>query len=211
METLIQCDFDGTITENDVSYFLLDSFARRDWRRLLQEYEKHRIHVGEFNTRAFGMVKADKQTLLEAIKGEIKIRAGFQELVSYCFMKGYRFVIVSNGLDFYIEAILKELGLENVETHAAQTSFCLEGMEVRYVGPDGKQLTDGFKEAYVKLFQKQGYRVVYIGNGDSDSLPAKYAYRVFATSDLLTYCRKNKLACESFTKLTDVVEALETS
>lgn len=211
METLIQCDFDGTITENDVSYFLLDSFARRDWRRLLQEYEKHRIHVGEFNTRAFGMVKADKQTLLEAIKGEIKIRAGFQELVSYCSMQGYRFVIVSNGLDFYIEAILKELGLENVETHAARASFCPEGMEVRYVGPDGKQLTDGFKEAYVKLFQKQGYRVVYIGNGDSDGLPAKYAYRVFATSDLLIYCRKNNLACEPFAKLTDVVEALETS
>lgn len=211
METLIQCDFDGTITEDDVSYFLLDSFARKEWRRLLQEYEKHRIRVGEFNTRAFGMVKADKQTLLEAIKGEIKIRAGFQELVSYCSMKGYRFVIVSNGLDFYIEAILKELGLENIETHAARASFCPEGMEVRYVGPDGKQLSGGFKEAYVKLFQKQGYRVVYIGNGDSDSLPAKYAYQVFATSDLLTYCRKNNLACEPFTKLTDVVKALEIS
>ncbi len=211
METLIQCDFDGTITEDDVSYFLLDSFARKEWRRLLQEYEKHRIRVGEFNTRAFGMVKADKQTLLEAMKGKIKIRAGFQELVSYCSMKGYRFVIVSNGLDFYIEAILKELGLENIETHAARASFCPEGMEVRYVGPDGKQLSDGFKEAYVKLFQKQGYRVVYIGNGDSDSLPAKYAYQVFATSDLLTYCRKNNLACEPFTKLTDVVKALEIS
>jgi len=209
MKTLIQCDFDGTITENDVSYFLLDAFAQGDWRGLLQEYEEHRISVGKFNTGAFAMVKADRQTLLEAIKARVKIRAGFQELVSYCSTKGYRFVIVSNGLAFYIKAILKEVGLETIETYAARTSFSPEGMKVRYVGPDSKQLDDGFKEVYIKLFLQQGYRVVYAGNGDSDILPAKYAYRVFATSDLLAYCKKNNLECKPFTELNDIVKALE--
>jgi len=38
-KTLIQCDFDGTITEEDVSFILLDTFARGDWRRLLKEYK----------------------------------------------------------------------------------------------------------------------------------------------------------------------------
>lgn len=209
MKTLIQCDFDGTITENDVSYFLLDAFAQGDWRGLLQEYEEHRISVGEFNTGAFAMVKADRQTLIEAIKARVKIRGGFQELVSYCSTKGYRFVIVSNGLAFYIKAILKEVGLETIETYAARTSFSPEGMKVRYVGPDGKQLGDGFKEVYIKLFLQQGYRVVYAGNGDSDILPAKYAYRVFATSDLLAYCKKNNLECKPFAELNDIVKGLE--
>jgi 2-hydroxy-3-keto-5-methylthiopentenyl-1-phosphate phosphatase len=209
MKTLVQCDFDGTVTEEDISFFLLGAFAQGDWRRLLREYKEHRISVGEFNTRAFAMVKADKPTLLEALKGEVKVRAGFHELVNYCLKKGFRLVIVSNGLDFYIKAVLKELGLDNIEVHAAQASFHPEGMKVQYVGPDGKRLDDGFKEAYSKSFLKLGYRVIYIGNGDSDVAPAKYAHHVFATGDLLAYCRENNLKYKPFETFLDAVRDLE--
>ena len=180
MKTLVQCDFDGTVTEEDTSFFLLDAFAQGDWRRLLREYKEHKISVGEFNTKAFAMVKADKPTLLGTLKGKIKVRDGFHELVNYCRRRGFRLVIVSNGLDFYIEATLKDLGLENIEVHAAQASFHPEGMEVQYMGPDGKRLEDGFKEAYTKSFLKLGCTVIYMGNGDSDVAPAKYAHHVFA-------------------------------
>jgi len=160
MKTLVQCDFDGTITEEDTSFFLLDAFAQGDWRRLLREYKEHRISVGEFNTRAFAMVKADRPALLEAIKDKVRMRAGFHELVAYCSRRGFRLVIVSNGLDFYIEAILKDIGLENIEMYAAKTRFHPEGMQVRYIDPNGSQLDDGLKEAYIKSFLNQGYRVI---------------------------------------------------
>jgi 2-hydroxy-3-keto-5-methylthiopentenyl-1-phosphate phosphatase len=208
VKTLVQCDFDGTVTEEDVSFFLLDAFAQGDWRRLLRDYREHRISVGEFNTRAFAMVKADRHTLLEALKGEVKVRAGFHKLVNYCLKKGFRLVIVSNGLDFYIRAVLKDLGLGNIEMHAAQASFHPEGMKVQYVGPDGERLEDGFKEAYTQSFLKLGYRVIYVGNGDSDIAPAKYAHYVFATGDLLAYCRENNLKYKPFETFRDVVREL---
>jgi 2-hydroxy-3-keto-5-methylthiopentenyl-1-phosphate phosphatase len=209
MKTLVQCDFDGTVTEEDTSFFLLDAFAQGDWRRLLREYKEHKISVGEFNTKAFAMVKADKPTLLEALKGEVKVRAGLHELVNYCLRKGFILVIVSNGLDFYVKAVLKELGLENIEVHAAQAFFHPEGMKVQYVGPDGKRLDDGFKEAYIESFLKLGYRVMYIGNGDSDVAPAKYAHHVFATGELLAYCKENNLNYKPFENFIDVVRDLE--
>jgi len=209
VKILVQCDFDGTVTEEDNSFFLLDAFAQGDWRRLLREYKAHKISVGEFNTKAFAMVKADKPTQLGALKGEVKVRAGFQELVNYCREKGLRLVIVSNGLDFYIEAILEDLGLKNIEVHAAQASFHSEGMKVHYAGPDGKRLDDGVKEAYTQSFLKLGYKVIYIGNGDSDIAPAKYAHHVFATGDLLAYCRENNLRYKPFENFVDVVRDLE--
>jgi 2-hydroxy-3-keto-5-methylthiopentenyl-1-phosphate phosphatase len=219
MKTLVQCDFDGTITEEDASFFILDVFAQGDWRTLLHKYRQHRISVGEFNTRAFAMVKADKAALLAAIKGSgllsnlnshaIKIRYGFRELVGYCSKRGFRLVIVSNGLDFYITEILKQIGLENIEVHAARTRFLPSGIEVRYIGPDENELEDGLKEAYVKLFLEQGYRVVYVGNGDSDVAAAKCAQQIFATGELLGYCRKNNLECKPFNDLTDVISGLE--
>jgi len=208
VKTLVQCDFDGTITEEDTSFFLLDAFAQGDWRRLLQDYKEHKISVGEFNTKAFAMVKADKPTLLGALKGEVKVRAGFHELVNYCLKKGFKLVIVSNGLDVYIKAVLKDLGLGNVEVYAAQASFHPEGMKVQYVGPDGKRLDDGFKEAYTQSFLKLGYKLIYVGNGDSDVAPAKYAHHIFATGDLLAYCRENNLKYKPFETFLDAVREL---
>jgi len=176
---------------------------------LLREYKEHRISVGKFNTKAFAMVKTDKPTLLEALEGKVKVRAGIHELVNYCLRKGFKLVIVSNGLDFYIEAILKDLGLSNIEVHAAQAFFHPEGMKVHYAGPDGKRIEDGFKEAHIKSFLKLGYGVIYIGNGASDVAPAKYAQYVFATGELLAYCRENNLNCKPFENLIDVVRDLE--
>lgn len=209
MKTLVQCDFDGTITEEDVSFLLLDAFAQGDWRKWLQKYKEHEISVGEFNRRAFAMVKADRQALLDAIRGKVKVTAGFRELVDYCSQRDIRLVIVSNGLDLYIKAILGEMGLENIEVHGAQSSFHPEGMRVQYIGPDGKQLDNSLKEAYIKLFLEQGYRVIYVGNGDSDISAAQYAHHIFARGDLLAYCLENNLKCKPFDSFTDIVRELD--
>ena len=209
MKILVQCDFDGTVTEEDTSFLLLDTFAQGDWRALLRDYRGHKISVGKFNTQAFAMVKTDKPTLLEELKGKVKVRDGFHELVNYCQRRGFRLVIVSNGLDFCIEATLNDIGLQNIEVHAAQTSFHSEGMKVQYVGPDGKRLEDSVKEAYIISFLKLGYRVIYVGNGDSDFAPAKYAQYVFATGELLAYFRENKLNCKPFNNFIDVISDIE--
>ena len=208
MKTLVQCDFDGTITEEDMGFLLLDSFASEDWRRLLTEYREGRMSVGRFNTKAFATVKADRQTLLRFVKSKVKIRAGFQELLACCRRKGFRFVIVSNGLVFYIEAILRDIGIDNIEVLAAQTNFGPEGIEARYIGPKGNEIQDGFKEAYTRLFLSKDYRVVYIGNGISDTSPAKQAHHIFATGELLAYCKETNLNCTPFVDFNDVVRGL---
>jgi len=209
MKTLVQCDFDGTITHQDASYLMLDAFASGDWRQLLAEYRGGKITVGQFNTQAFAMIKADRQTLLDFIKGKVEIRAGFGELLNYCRCKGFRFVIVSNGMDFYIESILRDIGVGNIEVYAARTEFYPGGVEVKYIGPEGNQLQRDFKEAYTRLFIKEGYRVIYVGNGISDLPPAKQAHHVFATGELLTYCKEININCTPFNNLDDVIKELE--
>lgn len=208
-KTLVQCDFDGTITEEDEAFLLLDAFASGNWGRVLDEYREGKISVGTFNSRAFAMVKADKQTMLDFVQRTKKIRPGFKELVSYCRDKGFRLVIVSNGLDFYIEAILKDIGVRGIEVYAAQTRFSPDGLDVRYMGPDGKVLQDSFKEAYTRAFLSKSYRVAYVGNGPSDMPAARLAHRIFATDGLLELCRKTKLNCIPFADLNDVVRNLE--
>ena len=211
VKTLVQCDFDSTIAADDVSFLLLDTFADGNWRQLLKQYRTDKISVGAFNTKSFAMVKADKQTLLDFIlvKNKIRIRPGFNELLTYCAKKGFKFVIVSNGLSFYIEAILKDIGVENIKVFASETQFNPDSIKVKYIGPDGSELLSGFKDAYTKLFLSRGYRVVYIGDGKSDRSPASQADYIFARDDLLAYCREKNLTCTPFDDLNDVVRGLE--
>lgn len=208
-KTLVQCDFDGTTTEEDVSFMMLDAFADGDWRQRLRAYQEGKISVGRFNMEAFAMVKADRESLLKVAKDTMKIRLGFHELVAFCRSQGFRFVIVSNGLDFYIEEILKDIGLGDIEVFAAQTRFRPDGIKVQYIGPDGSQLDEGFKDAYVNSFLEEGYRVIYVGNGVSDLSPAKQCHHVFATGTLLTRCRQTGLACTPFNDFNEVVGVLE--
>jgi len=209
VKTLIQSDFDGTITEEDVGFMLLDNFADGNWRQLLTQYRAGKIPINSFNSRAFAMVKEDRQTLLKFVRSRTRMREGVRELMTYCHRKGFEFVVVSNGLDFYIEALLGDTGIDNIDVFAARTQFSPEGLMTRYIGPEGNQLESGFKEAYVRLFLERGYRVVYVGNGISDIPPARCAHNIFATGELLAYCKKASLNCIPFVDLTDIVSGLE--
>jgi 2-hydroxy-3-keto-5-methylthiopentenyl-1-phosphate phosphatase len=209
VKTIVQCDFDGTITKADQSFLLLDAFASGNWRQLLTEYREGRISVGHFNTRAFAMVKEDRQTLVNFVKQTAKIRPGFHELVAYCRREGVQFTIISNGLDFYINTILTDIGVRNIEVFAAQAQFAPKGLEVKYIGPDGAHLDSDFKEAYTRLFLTNGYRVVYVGNGLSDISAAKHAHWIFARDELLNLCKQTRLDCLPFDDLNDVVRDLK--
>ncbi|MFH0847199.1 MAG: MtnX-like HAD-IB family phosphatase [Chloroflexota bacterium] len=207
-KTLVQSDFDGTITSKDVAFLILDRFAPSDWRKLYEEYRQDKIKVGEFTRRAFALVHAGKNEILDYVRHHLELRAGLPELVQTCRERGFRFVIVSNGLDFYIETILNDLGLRDIEFHAAETRFNPRGLEVRYVSPAGEELEDAFKEAYTRLFLSQGYRTVYVGDGYSDFSAANLAHHVFAIDRLLEHCQTVKRDCVPFRDLKDIAGAI---
>jgi 2-hydroxy-3-keto-5-methylthiopentenyl-1-phosphate phosphatase len=209
--TAIQLDFDGTVTEEDVSFLLLDTFVGTGWRKHLDEYSSGDITVGTFNKKVFSMMQADKKTLTGFVLSSprVKVRPGLKEFVDYCKHKGIKVVVVSNGLNFYIKAILKTLGIKGLEIHAAENKFDKNSLTVRYLGPDGKEVETGFKETYTDTLCKKGYQVIYIGNGTSDIYPARKAQYVCATADLMMACRKENLKCYPFNDFFDVKKIIE--
>jgi 2-hydroxy-3-keto-5-methylthiopentenyl-1-phosphate phosphatase len=208
MKTLVQCDFDGTVTQEDVSLALLDAFADGDWKQLFQGYHQGKITVGQFNSEAFAMVKTDRENLIKVVKDTTRLRPWFPELVSCCREKGFRLVIISNGLAFYIEEILQDMGVNGIEVHAATTEFRSEGLKVQYHGPDGAPLDKDVKAAYINSFLKEGYRMVYMGDGLSDIAPARLCHHIFATGDLLSECHRTNLGCLPFNDFHQVTRVL---
>jgi 2-hydroxy-3-keto-5-methylthiopentenyl-1-phosphate phosphatase len=208
-KTTIQCDFDGTITIEDASFLILDTYIPGKWQSLFEEYQQGKMTVGEFNSTVFSIVRADKKSLLNMIREKVSVREGFPEFVEYCRSNGYRIVIVSNGLDFYIEDIIRRFGFNDVEVHASNTVFNENGLVVRHRGPDGKYLDADVKAAYTEYFLGQGYRVIYLGDGRSDVIPASKSHHVFATGSLVEYCDSEKIPYIPFTDFHQVVKVME--
>lgn len=208
-KTLVQCDFDGTITTEDASFLIMDAYVPGKWRSLFEEYQRGRMTVGEFNSTVFAMVKADKETLLKMIREKISVREGFENFMEYCYEKDYRFVIVSNGLDFYIEDILDRTGFKDVEVHASNTVFREDGLLVRHRGPDGQYLDEDVKAAYTQYYLDQGFKVIYLGDGRSDMLPASKSHHVFATGSMIEYCQSENLSCTPFTDFYQVIQVMD--
>ncbi|HEY31741.1 MAG TPA: MtnX-like HAD-IB family phosphatase [Dehalococcoidia bacterium] len=212
-KVLVQCDFDGTVTIGDVSFMLLDAFASGDWRQWERKYAAGEISVGRFNTEVFSMVTADRQTMLDYIKGRVVIRSGFSEFVALCHRRDSRLVIISNGLEFYIKQVLEDIGMSDLEVHAADTHFCLDGLRVEYIGPDNTTTDIGLKGVFTRLFMSDNYRVIYIGDGRSDFEPARHCHTIFAATDggsLLSLCRRENVECKPYTTFHDIISVMET-
>ncbi len=209
IKTLLQCDFDGTLTQEDVSFLILDRFAEGDWRSVLRDYQDGNIPVGEFNNRAFAMVKKDRATLEKLVKDEARLRPGLHELVEYCRSRDIVMTVVSNGLDFYIKTLLGHNGFGQIKIAAARTIFTPHGLDARYYGHDGQELITEFKASYTRKFIEEGYRVFYAGNGPSDVPASRLAAHTFATESLLEHYRRENLSHTPFNDLNDIVAGLK--
>jgi 2-hydroxy-3-keto-5-methylthiopentenyl-1-phosphate phosphatase len=211
MPLLVQLDFDGTVTEEDVSFLLLDEYAGSGWRRYLEEYSAGKISVAVFSKTVFGMIKADEKTMTDFVLNSprVRVRPGFKEFLYYCSNESIKVVVVSNGLRFYIEAILREMGITGLEVHAAECEFSPEGGKLRYIGPDGVEVDTGFKEAFADRFHAQGYRIIYVGDGASDIYPSRKASFVCATATLYQRSREENLPCQAFRDFYDITRIIE--
>jgi 2-hydroxy-3-keto-5-methylthiopentenyl-1-phosphate phosphatase len=206
----ILCDFDGTVTVEEVSTSLLDRYSRRDWREADRDLFAGRMTLRQAMEREFGLLRASKEEM-ERFVSEVHLRAGFRELVAAARRHRAPLVIVSEGLDFYIRAFLEDKGID-VEYRTNRAVFTRNGIAMKHPFSDaGCDRCGTCKKAQLALFKRKGYTTVYIGDGVSDRCPAAHADLLFARNGLLRYCRKERLRCVPYEDFTDVLRVLEGS
>ncbi len=182
---IIQCDFDGTIIKNNLSVLIREKYAGSDWQRIDSDYLHGHITVEQSNKLQFAHIKEPKERLQAFVRQHIELRPGFVEFIRYCQESAIPFAIVSSGLDFYIEPVLVEIGMPDLELHCGRTSFSRGGIDVAYYDPVGNVVSEGFKKKYLTWLRKRGKNTIYIGDGLSDLEAARQADYVFATGHLL--------------------------
>lgn len=206
---VLVCDFDGTITVEDVTNIIWDAHVPYDWRAvLLPPSREGRTTPLEMIARGYGDVTASADTLLAEVGPRVRLRPGWERLVEICRRRGWPLEVVSHGLGFYIRALLPG----GVPVTSFEGTFV--GGRWQVALPDGLSLAPGedFKSHVVGALRARhpGSPVVYVGDGRLDFPAARRSDRVFAVagSALCTHCRAAGVPCVEFTSFDEIAGAL---
>jgi 2-hydroxy-3-keto-5-methylthiopentenyl-1-phosphate phosphatase len=208
MANIICLDFDDTIVLDNTARQIYERFAAPGWVELGERKARGELTVEQYNAAALDLVEATREEMMEFVVSVARPRAGFGELLDWAHWNGWMAAVVSNGYDFYVDAVLDHLGFDRVPRHAGRTSKDYR-WRVRYYSPRGVVLEDGFKVSYAAAFRAAGDFVVYVGDGESDVQAAKLAPVVFARSMLLERLDGRHERLYAFETFDDVRKVLE--
>ena len=211
-EKAIICDFDGTIAVRDIGHHFFESLVSDTslWEELLEKWKIGLISSKECLMREISMIDAGREDLDRFIENE-KFDPYFKDFVDFCEKRKYEFVILSDGLDYYIDSMLMNNGLGYLEFRANHLVFEMErisGIEFPWFDKIDCSLCGNCKRYHIEEIKRKGFTSIYIGNGYSDRCPAEYADIIFAKSDLLAHCRQKGLDHIEFENFRDVEREL---
>ena len=188
----VLCDFDGTITVGQVLDILYNNFADPCCNELIQRWVRGEISTVEEIEGCFATMKANQAEMEAALDREAQLDPAFPDLVQFCRQRGYPLAIVSDGLQWYIEYVLNKFGFAGLPVYANQIEFLPDGFRITMPWYDPETPKRGVsKPAILRRYKKEGYAIVFIGDGLSDIEAVPFADIVFAHQTLWEYCQEN--------------------
>jgi 2,3-diketo-5-methylthio-1-phosphopentane phosphatase len=189
------CDFDGTISKEDVTDLVLDRFARPEWREIEDQWTNGRITAAQCMRRQIQLLQA-KHEDIDAFLDTIEIDSAFGAFKAFCEENGLSLTIVSDGVDHFIRRVLARHGLEDIQIIAnkliSRPHACT--MPDFDLGFPFKSAACAAGAGVCKCAQvRPSGNHIYIGDGRSDFCVSHEAQLVFAKAKLADYCRANCL------------------
>ncbi len=122
-KVLVICDFDGTVSRTDVGNGLFNRFTGRGWQAIDDAYCSGEIGSREAYTRVAAILEGDRDRMLAFVLREAELDRHFPAFRQFCREKALDLIIVSDGLDFYIDAVLRRHNLGDIPVYANRTVF----------------------------------------------------------------------------------------
>lgn len=201
----VLCDFDGTVAQDDVGDLLFETFATAEARDAVDEWTRGKISSRQCLEREAAAARCCPTTLKNFLSGR-RLDPYFKDFHDFAQKRGIEVVVLSDGLDFYIEQMLIRNGLGGIEFFANRLRIDGETLHVEFPWHDMLECTECgcCKTYHLMRYKEDGYFVVYVGNGLSDRCPCESADLVLAKGELLEHCRAKKIGAVEFKNFRDV-------
>jgi 2,3-diketo-5-methylthio-1-phosphopentane phosphatase len=203
----IKCDFDGTITNQDTTDFVLSNFADSKWEELEKDWKDGKINSSECMIKQAELINTQPQEIIKSLNA-IKIDPYINELIKLCKFWNVDFSILSDGYNFNIKNILSRINLENLKIESNELEY-LGNNKFKFI-PKHHSTNCKKDEPYCKCSKiNNNYFTILIGDGKSDFCAAEKSDFVFAKNSLLSHCIKKGIPHASFKNFRDVTSGLK--
>ena len=202
----VVCDFDGTITERDTLYSFFEEYAVEEWKIVEELWVENKISSKECLIKEFELVPNLSEKLIDKFLESMTIDKDFKKFCSELKSKNIDIYIVSDGVDYFINKVLKKFNISEIDIISNHGEF-VNGKFTLSFPNDNKNCPkdSGTCKCKVITTLKEKYEtVIYAGDGVSDFCSADKADILYAKKRLLTYCKENGIKYIPYNTFKDI-------
>ena len=212
-QPVIFCDYDGTITEEDVIQMVMREFAPPEWKTIVADILDHRrLSIKDGLSQLFGLLESSRrEEITQFVIEHVHFRIGFEALLSFCEARQIPFLVVSGGVDFIITPVLDRLKspLQLFCSHARfdETRIQIDMPWLPKACEECNQCAC-CKIRIMEDYSTDKYYRITIGDSLTDLGMTERADLAFARARLLDYALEKKLPVTEFNDFTDILSVL---
>ena len=205
-DTIIFCDFDGTITteETFVGSFLQVS-RQEDLVHWFGKLQNHEITLRECTETLFSLVPSERYAKIEAYAETAQIREGFGDFLDAAAAHGCGVVVISGGIRTMQEKILAPYLSRITDFYSCDLD--VSGPYMKFSSQYASEEENMSKEKIMALYTYR--QAICIGDSITDIRMSQHADVVFARDGLKAYLEEQGKPYHPWETFYDIIKALE--
>ena len=199
-------DFDRTITNEDSTDVLLETHNPEFKKDLRKRYKAGKVTIRQFIKEGLSSLNITKDEYIKTLQKKVTIDESFKDFVK----SGMEFRIVSAGSRLNVQGSLLGYGIDLPDEKVISNDLKFDGNKITVENPflDKEKIYGVDKKEAVEKFKKQGYEVIYVGDGPSD-------YRAMEVADFVLvrkgtravkFCSENGINFREFESFSEILK-----
>ena len=208
------CDFDGTVSKEDLGDRFFQKFAGEKAEQIVQRLLNDDITSQRSLIELCEALPSLHEDEFMKFVDQFEIDPHFITFARFCKKQGVPLMVLSDGLDAYINRVLVMAGCTDVPFFANHAEFQNvddgEKLIVSFPYTDAEcDVCGNCKRNHLLNTSADDDIIVYVGDGYSDRCPVKYADYVFAKQQLIKHCQERNITYFAFNHFGDVQAKME--
>ena len=199
-------DFDRTISNEDSTDVLLETHNQEFKKDLRKRYKAGKVTIRQFIKEGLSSLNITKDEYIKTLQEKVTIDESFKNFVQ----SGLEFRIVSAGSRLNVQGSLLGYGIDLPDEKVISNDLKFNGnkITVENLFLDKEKIYGVDKKEAVEKFKKQGYEVIYVGDGPSDYRAMEVADFVLVRKGTraIKFCSENGINFREFESFSEILK-----
>lgn len=204
-KAVVFCDFDGTITTEDMIVSVWRQFAPPGWEEEVRGIYEGKRTLKDGVAAVFAKIpSAKRDEIIAHVRRIVNFRRGFAGFLDFCAASGIDFTVCSGGIDFFVEPVMAPYQERIKRLYLIPADLSGPNIRLRHTMTCG---SCGLCKA-MAMDEHPGVFKILIGDSLTDVHGAEKADLVFARAKLKKILTERKRPFEPYESFDEIRETL---